>query len=114
MGSLNFANWRGPYIFFNPGESLDPAYQAELTQELTFDFVEDRSLLFGSPDDVFEKLISLHENTGIEQVIFKCSWPGLAFEHTERSIKLLRDEVIPRVNNYLAQKPSSAGVTAAE
>ena len=109
MGALNFSNWRGPYIFFDPGEKLDPDLQAELTRELTFDFVDDRALLFGSPDDVVDKLISLHESTQIDQVVFKCSWPGLAFEHTERSIKLLRDEVIPRMNRYLAEK-----VTAAE
>ena len=104
LGALNFSNWRGPYIFLDPGEELAPDLHEELTRELTFDFVNDRALLFGSPDDVVQKLIALHEETGIEQVTFKCSWPGLEFEHTERSLLLLRDEVIPRVNAHFAEK----------
>lgn len=114
MGALNFANWRGPYIFFDPGEQLDPKLQAELEKDLTFDFVDDRALLFGSPDDVVEKLMHLHEETNIEQVVFRCGWPGLASEHTERSVRLLRDEVIPQVNARIAAKASKKQASTAE
>lgn len=111
LGALNFSNWRGPYIFLDPGEELDPEVNAQQTNELTFDFVNERALLFGSPDEVADKLVHMHEETGIEQVVFRCGWPGLAHEHTARSVRLLRDEVIPRVNARLG---SEAGVVAAE
>ena len=114
MGALNFANWRGPYIFLDPDEQLEPSLHAELTKELTFDFCNERALLFGSPDDVVEKIMQLHEETGIEQVVFRCGWPGLASEHTERSVRLFRDEVIPRVNARIAAKATKAQISAAE
>jgi alkanesulfonate monooxygenase SsuD/methylene tetrahydromethanopterin reductase-like flavin-dependent oxidoreductase (luciferase family) len=97
MGSLNFANWRGPRIYLDPGETLDAQTEAALRKELTYDFVAPRALLFGSPDEVAARLIHLHRETSIEQVIIKCGWPGLAHEHTMRSLRLLTQEVFPRV-----------------
>lgn len=114
MGAFNFSNWRGPYIFLDPDEKLDPAYYAELEKALTFDFVNERALLFGSPDDVVEKLLRLHEETNIEQVVFRCGWPGLAHEHTARSVERLRDDVIPRVNAELAARRAMSQAPAAE
>lgn len=97
MQSLNFANWRGPRIYLDPGETLDAETEASLRKQLTYDFVAPRALLFGSPDEVADKLLHLHAETNIEQVIFKCSFPGLAHEHTMRSLRLLAEEVMPRL-----------------
>jgi alkanesulfonate monooxygenase SsuD/methylene tetrahydromethanopterin reductase-like flavin-dependent oxidoreductase (luciferase family) len=103
MDALNFANWRGARIFLDPDELLAPDEEARLGKELTFDFVTDRALLFGTPDEVLEKLIALHEETGLEQIIFKSGWPGLAHEHTMRSMRLLTREVLPRFERHLAK-----------
>lgn len=103
MDALNFANWRGARIFLNPDETLTAEEEARLGKELTFDFVNERALLFGSPDEVLTRLIALHEATGIEQVIFKSCWPGLAHEHTMRSMQLLTREVLPRLERHLAR-----------
>lgn len=108
MGALNFSNWRGPSIYLNPGEELDPVLEKSLNNELTFDFVEERSLLFGSPDQVVEKLMELWEETNIEQVAFKCSWPGFAHEHTMRSMNLIATEVIPEVNRRIQANTKAA------
>ncbi|HVY41807.1 MAG TPA: LLM class flavin-dependent oxidoreductase [Hyphomicrobiaceae bacterium] len=110
MDALNFANWRGARIFLDPDESLLPEEEERLGKELTFDFVNERALLFGSPDDVLAKLIALHKETGISQIIFKSCWPGLPHEHTLRSMQLLTREVLPRFERYLA---NSAGPRAA-
>jgi alkanesulfonate monooxygenase SsuD/methylene tetrahydromethanopterin reductase-like flavin-dependent oxidoreductase (luciferase family) len=110
MDALNFANWRGARIFLDPDELLTPDEEARLGKELTFDFVKDRALLFGTPDEVLEKLIALHEQTGLEQIIFKSGWPGLAHEHTMRSMRLLTLEVLPRFERQLAK---AAGPRAA-
>jgi len=108
MGALNFANWRGPRIYLDPGETLDAETETALRHRITLDFVRDRSLLFGTPDQVVEKIVQLHAATGIEQLVIKCSWPGLAHEHCMRSIKLLTDEVLPRVRQRLGRPASIA------
>jgi alkanesulfonate monooxygenase SsuD/methylene tetrahydromethanopterin reductase-like flavin-dependent oxidoreductase (luciferase family) len=110
MNALNFANWRGARIFLDPHESLAAEEEASLGKELTFDFVNERALLFGSPDDVVAKLIKLHEETGIAQIIFKSCWPGLPHEHTMRSMHMLTHEVLPRFERHLA---TAAGLRAA-
>jgi alkanesulfonate monooxygenase SsuD/methylene tetrahydromethanopterin reductase-like flavin-dependent oxidoreductase (luciferase family) len=110
MDALNFANWRGARIFLDPHESLTAEEETRLGKELTFDFVNERALLFGSPDDVLAKLIKLHDETGISQVIFKSCWPGLPHEHTMRSMHLLTREVLPRLERHLA---TTAGPRAA-
>ena len=99
--------WRGPYIYLEPEEELDPSYHEALKKELTFDFVNERALLFGSPDDVVAKILKLHRETSIDQVIFRCAWPGLPHEEAIASIKRLRDEVIPRVNSQIAMDADS-------
>src|SRR5262249_60762724 len=46
MDALNFANWRGARIFLDPDERLTADDEARLGKELTFDFVNERALLF--------------------------------------------------------------------
>ncbi|MBV9734912.1 MAG: LLM class flavin-dependent oxidoreductase [Acidisphaera sp.] len=102
MGALNFANWRGPRIYLDPDEALDKETEAALKKRITYEFVKERSLLFGTPDQVVEKILHLHQSTGIEQLVVKCSWPGLPHEQCMRSIRLLADEVLPKVRERLA------------
>ena len=101
MESLNFANWRGPRIYLDPGEVLAADQEAALRKQLTYDFVAPRALLFGAPDDVADQLFELHRETNIEQVIVKCSWPGLSHEQTMRSVRLFAEEVMPRLNRRI-------------
>ena len=54
-----------------------------------------------------EKLWQLHQETGIEQVLFKCSWPGLPHEHTMRCLKRIASEVIPRFRARVAASATS-------
>lgn len=100
MESLNFANWRGPGIYLDPGETLDEATEAALKKEITFDFVRDRALFVGSVDDVVARIQEFYQETRMEQIIFKTTWPGLPHEHQMRSLGLLVDEVLPRVRAW--------------
>jgi alkanesulfonate monooxygenase SsuD/methylene tetrahydromethanopterin reductase-like flavin-dependent oxidoreductase (luciferase family) len=109
MEALNFSNWRGPSVYLEPDETLDADLEAALKQELTYEFVSPRSLLFGSPDQVADKLVELWEETRIEEVVLKSSWPGLAHEHTMRSVRLLIDEVIPAFNRRIGRSAAAAG-----
>lgn len=107
MDSLNFANWRGPRIYLDPGEKLSEAAEADLKQRLTYDFVAPRALFFGSPDDVAAKILELHEATGLDHLMFKCGWPGLAHEHTMRALKRLTKEVLPVVRKKIAARKAA-------
>lgn len=98
MRSLNFYNWRGPGIFFNPDEQLSEAEQAEQKKQLTFEFVNDRDcIFFGTPERVVEQIQELQAQTQVEQVLINCAWAGMPHEHTMSSLRLFADEVMPRV-----------------
>ena len=101
LGSLNFANWRGPRIYLNPDEQLSADLDAALTKKITYEFVRPRSLFFGSPKQVEDQIVELAEETNIDHLMFKCGWPGLAHEHTMRSLERLSVEVLPRVRERL-------------
>ncbi|MDY0884387.1 LLM class flavin-dependent oxidoreductase [Dongia soli] len=103
MGALNFSNWRGPRIYLNPGETLEPEQEAALKKKLTFEFVDKRSLFFGSPDDVIARVKELYTETRMEEIIFHCSWPGLAHEHARRSCKMLTEHVFPALRAWHAK-----------
>jgi alkanesulfonate monooxygenase SsuD/methylene tetrahydromethanopterin reductase-like flavin-dependent oxidoreductase (luciferase family) len=96
MRTLNWSNWRGPSIYLNPGETLDPRAQAALKKELTFDFVNERSLLVGTPDYVAEKIAELRDELDLEQMVIACHWPGLPHADTMASVRLFAEEVMPR------------------
>ncbi|MSO92455.1 MAG: LLM class flavin-dependent oxidoreductase [Rhodospirillales bacterium] len=104
MASLDFANWRGPRIYLDPGEQIAPDLEASLKKKLTYDFVSPRSLLFGSADDVVEKLWHMHQEINIEQVLFKCSWPGLPHKQTMRCFERIAADVIPQFRARLAKQ----------
>ena len=114
LGSLNFANWRGPRIYLDPGEQLTPEMDAALTKKITYDFVRPRALFFGSPQQVEDGIVELAEETGIDHLMFKCGWPGLAHEHTMRSLERLSAEVLPRVRKRLGASKSRRATPVAE
>lgn len=103
MASLNFANWRGPRIYLDPGESLPAETEAKLRKRLSYEFVAPRALFFGSPEQVTERIVALAEGSGIEHLMFKCGWPGLPHNETMRCIGRLTTEVLPRVRERLAR-----------
>ena len=109
MDSLNFSNWRGPSVYLNPGETLPAEQEAALKKQLTYEFVRDRSVHFGSPDRIVQQILHLHRETGISNVVFKSSWPGLPHAAARESVRRLGTEVIPAVRAALrAKRPIAA------
>ena len=102
MGALNFANWRGPSIYLDPEETISPEQEAALRKHLPYDFVRDRSVMFGDADRVAGQVLKLARETSIENVIFKCSWPGLPFHLCRESVRKLGQDVLPAVRARLA------------
>jgi alkanesulfonate monooxygenase SsuD/methylene tetrahydromethanopterin reductase-like flavin-dependent oxidoreductase (luciferase family) len=101
MASLNFSNWRGPSVYLNPGETLPTEQSAALKKQLTYEFVRDRSVYFGTPEKIVQQILHLHRETGISNVIFKSSWPGLPHAAARDSVRRLGTEVIPAIRAAL-------------
>ena len=60
------------------------------------DLVRDRFLL-GSPDEVAEQMLALHQATGINHLILSVQWPGMAQSLALEQLHVLAEEVFPRV-----------------
>lgn len=103
MSNLNFSNWRGPSIYLDPDEVLDPAQEAQLRKGLTYDFVKNRSLLFGSPEHVLAGLRTLRDEVGVDQVCLKINWVGLSHAATMESLRLIASDVLPALRADRAQ-----------
>lgn len=95
METFNFSNWRGPGIYLDPGEKLDPEEEARLKEHIPYEFVRDRCVWFGGPERIYDKIVELREETGIENVHFKSTWPGLEFDPFYRSLEMIGQEVLP-------------------
>ncbi len=103
MESLNFSNWRGPSVYLKPGETLPVEQETALKKQLTYEFVRDRSVYFGSPERIVRQVLDLHRETGISSVIFKTSWAGLPHAAVRDSVRRLGTEVIPAIRAALRQ-----------
>jgi alkanesulfonate monooxygenase SsuD/methylene tetrahydromethanopterin reductase-like flavin-dependent oxidoreductase (luciferase family) len=106
MRYLNWSNWRGPKIFLKPEEQLPPDEEKALIKELSFEFVNDRSLLFGTPEHVIDKIAELQDELHIEQLLINSSWSGMPHEYTMSSMKLFADKVMPKVRARVAASTS--------
>lgn len=115
MRYLNWSNWRGPKIFLRPDEQLPEDVEKALIKELTYDFVNDRSLLFGTPEHVADKIEELQSELNIEQLLINSSFVGMPHNLTMRSMKLFVDKVMPRIRHRPtapAPKTQRVGVAA--
>jgi alkanesulfonate monooxygenase SsuD/methylene tetrahydromethanopterin reductase-like flavin-dependent oxidoreductase (luciferase family) len=60
------------------------------------DLVRDRFLL-GSPDEVAEQILKLHQATGINHLIMSVQWPGMPQHMVLDVLHMLAEEVFPKV-----------------
>ena len=97
MKHLNWSNWRGPHIYLNPGETLSEEEEKALEKELTYDWVHPRSLLFGSPEYVIDRLLEMKEELNIEQVLVNSTWDDISDEDAMKSLRLFAEKVVPFV-----------------
>jgi hypothetical protein len=62
---------------------------------------------------VEDQIVELAEVTGIDHLMFKCGWPGLAHAHTMRSLERLSTEVLPRVRARLQGRSAAPAAAMA-
>lgn len=109
-------NPNSPYVFYykqlltklkkNGRSNLFKEDQSMHDDEVTLDYVLDRLVMFGTPDKVADQLLAFREEVGQFGTLLYAGhdWtdPALA----KRSMQLLAEEVMPRVND--AEKVSEA------
>ncbi len=90
MSSFAFNDpFRGRQVFTNPGEELDPE------AKLDWDFLEPRTLLVGSPDNVIERIQELQEVCNLDYLLVEFTHPGLSLRKTLRNLETFATRVIP-------------------
>ena len=82
--------FRGRQVFTNPGEELAPDVK------LDWDFLEPRTLLVGSPENVVEKVQELQEVCNLDYLLIDFSHMGLSLSKTLRNLENFAAKVIPR------------------
>ena len=82
--------FRGREVFTNPGEELPPAVK------LDWDFLEPRTLLVGSPDNVIEKLEELQEVCNLEYLLVEFAHAGIPLHRTLHNLENFGTKVMPR------------------
>ncbi|WP_258348789.1 LLM class flavin-dependent oxidoreductase [Saccharopolyspora gregorii] len=83
-------HWRGLGNLMEAGEELTDAH------ELSFEFLEQRNLLVGTPEHVAGKIEELQEELNLEHLLLWTTHPGLRHEHAMRSLELFTEKVMPR------------------
>lgn len=82
-------HWRGLSNLMDPGEEVKPG------QELDYDFLHPRNLLFGTPEYVTEKIQELKEELNVQHLLLWVNHNGLSHEKLMKSLRLFTEEVMP-------------------
>ncbi len=85
--------FRGRQVFTNPGEELDP------DTKLDWDFLEPRTLLVGSPNNVAEKIHELQEVCNLDYLLVEFAHSGLSQRKILRNLENFATKVMPRFAN---------------
>lgn len=83
-------HWRGLGNLMEADEELSAAH------ELSYEFLDQRNLLVGTPEHVAGKIEELREELNLEHLLLWTTHPGLRHEHAMRSLELFTEKVMPR------------------
>jgi alkanesulfonate monooxygenase SsuD/methylene tetrahydromethanopterin reductase-like flavin-dependent oxidoreductase (luciferase family) len=82
-------HWRGLGNLMDPGEELKP------DQQLDYDFLHPRNLLFGTPEYVTEKIEELRGELNLQNLLLWVNHNGLPHDKMMKSLKLFTEKVMP-------------------
>jgi len=92
-------HWRGLDNHRHLGEEL-PKTENKLDL-LSVDFLDERNLLFGTPDQISEKIEEMIAVLNLQYLVVWSDFPGTDHAAAMRSIKLFSEEVMPRFKGRL-------------
>ena len=91
MSSFIFNDpFRGRQVFTNPGEELAPDVK------LDWDFLEPRTLLVGSPENVVERIQELREVCNLGYLLVEFTHMGIPLIKTLKNLETFATKVMPR------------------
>ena len=91
MSSFIFNDpFRGRQVFTNPGEELAPDVK------LDWDFLEPRTLLVGSPENVVERIQELREVCNLDYLLVEFTHMGIPLLKTLKNLETFATKVMPR------------------
>ena len=91
MSSFIFNDpFRGRQVFTNPGEELAPDVK------LDWDFLEPRTLLVGSPENVVERIQELREICNLGYLLVEFTHMGIPLIKTLKNLETFATKVMPR------------------
>ncbi len=82
--------FRGRQVFSNPDEELAPG------GKLDWEFLEPRTLLVGSPENVSERVHELREVCNLQYLLVEFTHPGLPLAKSLRNLENFATKVMPR------------------
>ena len=82
--------FRGRQVFTNPDEVLDDDVK------LDWDFLEPRTLLVGSPENVVEKIQELQEVCNLDYLLVEFTHMGIPLSKTLKNLEAFATKVMPR------------------
>ena len=90
MSSFVFNDpFRGRQVFTNPDEVLDPDVN------LDWDFLEPRTLLVGSPEQVTEKVHEVQEVCNLDYLLVEFSHKGIPLRKSLKNLESFATKVMP-------------------
>ncbi len=98
-------HWRGLDNHRHPGEEL-PKTDNKLDL-LSVDFLDERNLLFGTPDQISEKIEEMIAVLNLQYLLVWSDFPGTGHGAAMGSIKLFTEEVMPRFKGRLGVKQAA-------
>ncbi len=93
--------FRGRQVFTNPEETLDSDVK------LDWDFLEPRTLLVGSPENVVEKIQELREVCNLDYLLVEFAHQGLPLSKTLRNLEKFATKVMPRFADKSPTPPAT-------
>lgn len=95
-------HWRGLDNHRHMGEEL-PKTENKLDL-LSVDFLDERNLLFGAPDEISVRIEEMIEVLNLQSLIVWSDFPGVDHGAAMRSVRLFTEEVMPRFKGRVELK----------
>ena len=91
--------FRGRQVFTNPDEVLEPDVK------LDWDFLEPRTLLVGSPENVVERIQELQEVCNLNYLLVEFTHMGIPLNKTLENLETFATKVMPHFARPLQNPP---------
>lgn len=98
-------HWRGLENHRHLGEEL-PQTPGKLDL-LSFEFLDERNLLFGTPDEIAARIEEMIEVLNLQYLLVWSEFPGVDHDAAMRSVKLFSQEVMPRFKGRVGLKQAA-------